>query len=117
MVDVKWRFDTGGKEFGGNLNQPVIDGDTLYIGSDDSYFYAIDKRFGTVNWSFKTGEHRVRACPVIGDLIYISSRGMSYEVGDIDVRIFALNKTGQLVWDFKIDGVIHLQEDSKETIQ
>ena len=105
MLDVKWKFDTNGREFGGCLNRPVIDGNTLYIGSDDSYFYAIDKRFGTVDWSFSTGAHRVRCCAVIGpDLIYISSRGTSPEIEDIDVKVFALEKTGERAWDFKIEG-------------
>ena len=121
MINVKWKFDTCGGEFGGCLNQPVIDGNTLYIGSDDSHFYAIDKRFGTVDWSFRTGAHRVRCCAVIGpDLIYISSRGTSPEIEDIDVKVFALEKTGERVWDFKIEGgLINLPscEGAKERVK
>jgi len=46
-----WAFETGN----GVFSSPVIDGEgTVYIGSADQYFYAIDAD-GRVRWRFRTG--------------------------------------------------------------
>jgi hypothetical protein len=49
--DPPWAFHTGR----GIFSTPVIGGDgTVYIGSGDTYFYALDSR-GRLRWRLKTG--------------------------------------------------------------
>jgi len=50
--DQSWSFRTGK----GIFSTPVIDGDgTIYVGSADHYFYAINPD-GSLRWRFQTGE-------------------------------------------------------------
>src|SRR5690554_3935601 len=46
-----WDFDTDGRVF----SSPVVDDSTLYIGSNDSCLYALDKFKGSLKWKFRTG--------------------------------------------------------------
>lgn len=58
---LPWRFHTGR----GIFASPIIGGDgTVYIGSADTYYYAIN-RDGTLRWKFKTG-NIIDAAGVIG---------------------------------------------------
>jgi hypothetical protein len=38
-----------------SLNPPVVIGDTIYFGSDDGNFYALDVESGYMRWVFKSG--------------------------------------------------------------
>ena len=49
---LRWKFHTGNVI---HASPAVADG-TLYIGSWDSYFYALDAASGRQRWRFKTGE-------------------------------------------------------------
>lgn len=47
---VNWRFEIA-EEI---ESIPVIDGDSLYLGANDTYFYSLDLHSGRVKWKFKT---------------------------------------------------------------
>ncbi len=75
---------------------PVLYDGLLYIGSGDSYVYALRTENGVLVWKFKTGDV-VHATPVIyGDKVLI---------GSFDGYFYALNRrTGDLIWKFKSVG-------------
>ncbi len=85
-----WTFQTGK----GIFSSPVIDGEeTVYIGSADHYFYAINKR-GKVLWRHLTGE-------IIDSAALLDNRGRVY-VGSGDGYVYGFHrKRGELLWKFK----------------
>lgn len=89
---ITWKFKTHAKIF----SSPVIDKATLFIGSDDSCFYALDKSTGNLRWKFKTGGRVSSSAAVQNDVVYINS---------FDGYVYALNaKSGKLVWKFNTGG-------------
>jgi outer membrane protein assembly factor BamB len=79
---------------------PAVVGGTVYIGSWDSYLYAIDAVTGQLRWSFKTGED-----PVIHNQVGFQSSpavvdGTVY-VGCRDAHVYAVDAaTGKKKWDY-----------------
>lgn len=84
--------------------QPIVVGDTLYEGSWDGSFYAINTRDGAIKWKVNLGQTTSKACtpesagvtsaPAVSDkAIY---------VGGGDGYLYALDpKTGDTIWKFK----------------
>jgi len=90
----KWKFKTGEMI----LSSPAIDSDgTIYVGSCDHNFYAINPD-GTLKWKFETGDE-VRSSPAIG------SDGSIY-VGSRDGYFYAISPNGTLKWKFGAAGKI-----------
>jgi outer membrane protein assembly factor BamB len=87
-----WVFQTGK----GVFSSPVIDGDgTVYIGSGDHYFYAID-RDGHLRWKFLTSE-------IIDSAALLDDQGRVI-FGSGDGRLYALDRsTGEMQWAFLAD--------------
>ena len=73
-------------------SSPIEHDGIIYIGSKDSYVYAISVDDGTVLWKYKTGGI-IRSTPTIdGELLYI---------GSWDGHMYALNKNdGNMKWIF-----------------
>jgi outer membrane protein assembly factor BamB len=72
-------------------------GPTVFIGSYDGYFYALDAKDGSVDWRSGGGgrAHRISGAPtVVGNNVYYSDLGQHTTVG-LDVR------TGNRSWSFK----------------
>ena len=83
-----WVLLTGGSV----VSSPAMDGDgTVYVGSDDGMFYAINPD-GTLKWEFLTGGI-VESSPAIG------TDGTLY-VGSDDFSLYAINPDGTLKWEF-----------------
>ena len=85
----KWRFETreiissAGETLSGVNTAGAISSDgTIYIGSQDSYLYALNGQTGTLEWEFKTGE-RIDSSPLIGP------DGTVY-FGSFDKKFYAL---------------------------
>jgi outer membrane protein assembly factor BamB len=91
-ADLRWAFKTDGRVY----SSPLVDGDTVYFGSGDYHFYALDKDTGKKQWVFET-QGAVHSSPAIeGNLVYISSA---------DGNLYALDKkTGRIVWKFSSAG-------------
>jgi len=85
------------------LSSPAIQDNTIYFGSGDGNFYALNKTTGKEKWKFKT-DGIIHSSPAIafGNVYF----------GGWDTYLHALNKeTGKEVWKFKTgeDTVIYNQ--------
>jgi len=91
---LKWRFKTDGQV----VSSPAIAADgTVYVGSEDNYFYAIN-RDGSLKWRYKTGGI-IRSSPAI------ASDGTVY-VGSFDGKLYAFNSDGTIKWSYQTgDGI------------
>jgi len=89
---VKWKFHTGGSV----TSSPAVVGDTLYVGSNDRYLYALNLETGALKWKFKTGT-RVPSSPAVANgIVYFAS---------YDGNFYAVDTaTGQLKWKFQMGG-------------
>lgn len=86
---IKWKFKTDDEIH----SSPVISGRTLYFGSDDGNFYAINIKDGSEKWRFTT-DHKIRSSPAI-------CKGVVY-FHSWDNYLYALNaKNGEEMWRFK----------------
>jgi outer membrane protein assembly factor BamB len=94
-----WTFRTQKSVF----SSPVVDAEgTVYVGSADRTFYAIDRE-GRLRWRFETGE-------VIDSSALLDDRGRVY-FGSGDARLYALDRaTGRPIWQFQADPVEVVEE-------
>jgi outer membrane protein assembly factor BamB len=83
------------------LNPPVVIGDTIYFGSYDGNFYALDVESGYMRWVFKSGAE-INSIPYVDkNQVYFGSR---------DGKLYALDRdTGQEVWNFPTESQINSQ--------
>ena len=97
---LRWKFHTGNVVHA----SPALAAGTLYVGSWDSYFYALDAASGKERWRFKTGED-----PLINNQVGIQSSavvadGMVY-FGCRDSKLYALDaSSGTQRWAFDNKG-------------
>jgi outer membrane protein assembly factor BamB len=84
-----------------SLNPPVVLGDTIYFGSADGNFYALDAESGYMRWVFKSGAE-INSIPYVDrDNVYFGSK---------DGKLYALSrKTGEEVWNFPVTNQINSQ--------
>ncbi|MDR2542988.1 MAG: PQQ-binding-like beta-propeller repeat protein [Treponema sp.] len=84
-----------------SLNPPVVIGDTIYFGSDDGNFYALDVESGFMRWVFKSGAE-INSIPYADkDKVYFGSK---------DGRLYALSReTGEVEWTFQTMSQINSQ--------
>lgn len=92
LGDVVWKVKTGGKIF----SSPVVSRNTVYVGSEDGYVYALNAATGKESWKFKT-QGAVHTTPSLyAEQLYI---------GSFDGYYYCLNsKTGAEMWKFKTGG-------------
>ena len=84
--EVVWAYTTGDEV----RSTPLLSADTLFIGSYDSFFYALDRRSGSLKWKFKTDDGICGRAAIWRDLVIIGSE---------DASVYALNaQTGALAW-------------------
>jgi len=84
-----------------SLNPPVVIGDTIYFGSDDGNFYALDVESGYMRWVFKSGAE-INSIPYADkDKVYFGCK---------DGKLYALSReTGQEIWNFPTGSQINSQ--------
>jgi outer membrane protein assembly factor BamB len=89
---VKWKFHTNGSV----ISSPAVANGTIYVGSSDHNFYAINLDSGTLKWKFKA-KGRIASSPAIADgLVYFE---------DWDGTFYALEAaTGAVKWKFQTAG-------------
>ena len=61
-------------------NVPKL-GPTVYVGSYDGAFYALDARTGAVRWRYNAGGHISGGATVVGDVVYFANRQTRETVG------------------------------------
>jgi outer membrane protein assembly factor BamB len=84
-----------------SLNPPVVLENTIYFGSDDGNFYALDVESGYMRWVFKSGAE-INSIPYADkDQVYFGSK---------DGKLYALSReTGKEVWSFPVQSQINSQ--------
>jgi outer membrane protein assembly factor BamB len=89
-LPYEWRFDY-------YYSSPVISKNTILVGSDDGFMYALDKANGKQIWKYDAGSI-IRATPTVdGDVVYF---------GDCSGIVHALNITnGKEIWKCETKGV------------
>src|SRR5215469_8196432 len=89
---VKWKFPTGNRI----VSSPVIQGKTIYFGSDDGNIYAVDAETGRQVWKRGT-KGEVASTPAIANATLFA---LSY-----DGKLYAVNaETGAIKWKFATEG-------------
>ncbi|HEV2399899.1 MAG TPA: PQQ-binding-like beta-propeller repeat protein [Candidatus Sulfotelmatobacter sp.] len=66
---VKWKFHTGGRV----ISSPAVMKGVAYVGSTDSFLYAVDVASGMLKWKFETGSWVVSSPAVDGNTVYFGS--------------------------------------------
>jgi outer membrane protein assembly factor BamB len=90
--DLKWKFKTNGKVYG----SPVVMESLVFVGSEDSCMYALNKMNGAQVWKFKTNG------PIHSTPLVVSSFVC---FGSLDGIFYCLDKsTGSVKWKFKTHG-------------
>jgi len=80
------------------FNNPIVLGDTIYFGSTDGNFYALDIESGYMRWVFKTGGS-INSVPTADE--------SKVYVGSNDGKVYALSRDrGELVWSFQTDSTV-----------
>jgi outer membrane protein assembly factor BamB len=83
------------------LNPPVVMGNTVYFGSSDGNFYALDAESGYMRWVFKSGAE-INSIPYAdSSLVYFGSK---------DGKLYALSRgNGREQWNFPTRSQINSQ--------
>ena len=101
-LGIRWKIKLqSGDEIIENLNPPVALGDTIYFGSADGNFYALDAESGYMRWVFKSGAE-INSIPCVDeDNVYFGSK---------DGKLYALSReTGEEKWRFRANSQINSQ--------
>ncbi|MDP3878762.1 MAG: PQQ-binding-like beta-propeller repeat protein, partial [Dehalococcoidales bacterium] len=86
---LKWVFSTPAPID----SSPVVADGTVYVGSRDFKFYAVDTATGTKRWEYQTSGWVTSSAAVVNGVAYFGSN---------DGRLYALNAdSGEKLWDFK----------------
>ena len=100
-LGIRWkiRLQLPAEEKIRSLNPPVVIGDTIYFGSDDGNFYALDVESGYMRWVFKSGAE-------INSIPYVDASQVYF--GGKDGKLYALSRrTGHEIWNFPTDSQIN----------
>lgn len=92
----KWKYEIGHYTPG---SVTIGASGTLYVGSEDEYFYSIDQNTGRVKWKVR----------VVGDITSTAamnySKGVLY-VGTTSGRLYAIDYNGNIKWQYQTSGPI-----------
>lgn len=95
---VKWRFQTDGYI----RSSPVLSNDTLYFGSEDKNFYAVEASTGELKWKYATQSAITSTAAIMDNVVYVYGG---------DEYLYALNEDdGSLHWKFQTDGVDKIRD-------
>jgi len=83
--------------------QPAIAGGRLFVGSENSYVYALNAETGCVYWSFRAGT-AVRTAISVGPITGHAGTRYAIYFGDLNGAVYAVNaETGTLIWKQQAD--------------
>ena len=101
-LGIRWKIKLQpGDEKINALNPPVVIGDTIYFGSEDGNFYALDAKSGYMRWVFKSGAE-------INSIPYVDSTQVYF--GCKDGKLYAISrKDGEEIWNFRTGSQINSQ--------
>ena len=101
-LGVRWKIKLQNSDERINfLNPPVVIGNTIYFGSEDGNFYALDVESGYMRWVFRSGAE-INSIPYADNSqVYFGSR---------DGKLYALSrKDGREMWNFRTNSQINSQ--------
>lgn len=86
-LKLKWKFTAGGRVRAG----AALVSNTLYIGAEDNYLYALNAESGKLLWKCRTGGHISSEPTVVGNIVYITSA---------DGSLYAIDSknNGKIIW-------------------
>ena len=88
-----WSFRAGWTIFA----KPATDSTNVYIGMENKFLYAVDKKDGTLKWSQQLSGCTTSAAFISGSRIYVAA----------ERRVYALNtEDGKVFWEFETDGEV-----------
>jgi outer membrane protein assembly factor BamB len=92
LPELLWTHSTASPIYG----SPVVNGNTIYVGGNDSILRALDLNSGRESWRFQTNG-QIRSTVCLDSVMLFLNGG--------DGNLYALNlKDGSQVWTFKTDG-------------
>jgi len=101
-LGVRWKIKLQpGEERISALNPPVVIGNTIYFGSEDGNFYALDAESGYMRWVFRSGAE-------INSIPYVDNHQVYF--GSKDGKLYALSRDdGRELWHFRTGSQINSQ--------
>jgi outer membrane protein assembly factor BamB len=102
-LGIRWKIklQLGESERVQALNPPVVMDDTVYFGSEDGNFYALDLESGYMRWVFKSGAE-------INSIPYVDNNQVYF--GSKDGKAYALSRgDGRQIWSFQTESQINSQ--------
>lgn len=98
-IGVKWKLKLQFEEKSAPaFNPPIVKGKTIYFGSPDGNFYALDIESGYMRWVFKTGG-------VINSVPFADEENVYF--GSNDGKVYAVSlKDGHEVWSFQTESTV-----------
>jgi outer membrane protein assembly factor BamB len=107
QYSLQWKYTTQG----GIYSSPVVDGNAVFIGSNDSCVYSLDAQDGQLNWKFKTGGE-VKSTPLVykENLIFNSTDGCIYSINKHTAREnWRMHTAGEKkhdMWDYYLSSPV-----------
>lgn len=107
QYSLQWKYTTQS----GIYSSPVVDGNAVFIGSNDSCVYSLDAQEGQLNWKFKTGGE-VKSTPLVykESLIFNSTDGCIYSVNKHTAREnWKMHTAGEKkhdMWDYYLSSPV-----------
>jgi len=90
----QWAFETGEAVH----SSPTVVEETVFVGSNDGYLYAVDVESGNQRWAFETGAAVYSSPTVVGGTVFI---------GNYDGYLYAVDaESGNQLWTFEISDTV-----------
>jgi outer membrane protein assembly factor BamB len=98
-LGTKWKLELQDEqEPTQSFNPPVVKDDTIYFGSPDGNFYALDLESGYMRWIFKTDG-------IVNSVPYADERYVYF--GSNDGKVYAVSReTGEEAWSYQTESTV-----------
>lgn len=94
-----WKFQTEDRV----LSSPVVAGSTVFIGSEDGNFYALNKQTGKERWRFNTRGRIQSTATVYNSIVFFESGNVFYALDKATGKQLWKYDPGNALWGYKID--------------
>lgn len=100
MAKELWKF----KMQGASKAAPLIYKNTVYIGSNDGFFYAIDKQSSKLLWRFNAGAEILTTAVIKKGNIFNKDKIL---FGSGNGIFYALSNKGKIIWQYNAESAIY----------
>jgi outer membrane protein assembly factor BamB len=98
-LDIMWTFNTGDRI----TASPVIDNGTIYIGSENGNFYALDVNDGKERWKYSTRGYIMGKATIYQNIVFFESSSVFYALDKMTGKLLWKHDLDWPVWGYKID--------------